>query len=177
MGKCIITRKGNSATESSSKLNGDFSYESYLSQVPVLGFINNVTSSSYIRCGYNLSTLEANRLGLARDYSGGNPAMTHSISIDFTNINKLVVNGATSTNNNTLQSTAYMKISPNISETFSENGWILLGNSTGQTSVNFSTEIDCSGYTGEQYIYWATKHGTEVSQFTAISYLDEIKFY
>lgn len=177
MGKCIITRKGSSIEESSEKLNGDFSYKSYLLQTPVLGFINNATSSNYIRCGYNLATLETNRLGLAKDYSSGNPAMTYSIPIDFTNINKLVVTGATSANTDLLQSFAYMKISANISETFSENEWVLLGNSMGKTSVNFLTEIDCRENTGVQYIHWATKHGTEVSQYTAISYLDEIEFY
>lgn len=140
-----------------------------------LGFIYNAKYNSGVdNCGYNLaSDLEKDRLVIYKSYSGYN--LTHSYAIDFTNVKKIIIHGATKTNASTLSAIAYCKITDEILSEMSDD-WTVINQSLGTLLSDFSYEIDCSALLGEKYIYLAILHGTEINSNTSHLYLDSIEF-
>ena len=86
-----------------------------------LGFIYNAKYDSGVdRCGYNLaSDLEKNRLVIYKSFSGYN--LTHSYAIDFTNVKKIVIHGATKANSSALSAIVYCKITDEILSEMSDD--------------------------------------------------------
>lgn len=154
-------------------IDGDLSYSHYLEQQQkvMLGLINSGAKFN------NASDWEKDRLAITKNYSGYSTA--YSYSMDFTNIKKIIINGAITSNLVRLTATAYYKISPNIETALNTNEWIVLSTTVPTSAyelLDFSTEIDCAAITGENYINLAILHGTESSSYTAYLYLDSIEF-
>ena len=86
-----------------------------------LGFIYNAKYNSGVdNCGYNLAPdLEKDRLVIYKSYSGYN--LTHSYAIDFTNVKKIIIHGATKTNSYALSAIAYCKITDEILSEMSDD--------------------------------------------------------
>ena len=123
--------------------------------------------------GYDFNNVIPNTFGMYQSYSSYN--LTHSIIVDFTNVKKVIINGATRANTSGLSATGYCCIS---GETLSEisDDWIVLNQSVGADISEFSAEIDCNMITGEQYIYLAILHGTESSGNTSYLFIYDIEF-
>ena len=123
------------------------------------------------------SDWEKNRLCVKKDYSGY--AIMHSHAVDFTNVTKIVISGAITSNYSGLTATAYCKISDNIETKLSTDEWDVLGVNTPAAArdlLDFSTEIDCTAITGENYINLAILHGTEIRSNTSYLYADSVEF-
>ena len=118
----------------------------------------NITNSN--GSGYDFVNVIPNTFGMYQSYSGYN--MTHSDVVDFTNVKKIIINGATRANSNGLSATGYCCISGEILLELSDD-WIVLNQSVGTDISKFSAGIDCSQITGENFIYFAIMHGDESS--------------
>lgn len=137
-------------------------------------FYSNIKNTTgYNGGGYNFSQSIPNQFGFYQSLSGYN--ITHSQIVDFTNVKKIIINGATKSNINKLTATAYYKIT-NESLTELSDDWTMINQSVGQDISEFSVEIDCSTITGEQYIYFAILHGTENGGYTSYLYIYNIEF-
>ncbi len=137
---------------------------------PMFGFIANALyNSGYDRCEYN-----SNELVIFKSYTGYN--LTHSYAVDFTNIKKIIIKGATESNLNNLTATAFCYIAPAVVTSLDENVWNEINQSVGTTSSEFSAEIDCTGILGENYIHLAILHGKETNSNTSYLYIDSITF-
>lgn len=123
--------------------------------------------------GYDFIKVIPNTFGMYQSYSSYN--LTHSIIVDFTNVKKVIINGATRANSSKLSATGYCCIS---GETLSEisDDWIVLNQSVGTDIWNFSAEIDCSQITGENFIYFAIAHGTETNSNSSYLFIYDIEF-
>ena len=123
------------------------------------------------------SDWEKNRLCVKKDYSGY--AIMYSHTVDFTNVTKIVISGAITSNYSGLTATAYYKISGNTETKLNTDEWDILGANTPAAShdlLDFSTEIDCAAITGENYINLAILHGTEIHSNTSYLYVDRVEF-
>ena len=137
-------------------------------------FYSNIkNTTNYNGGGYNFSESIPNQFGLYQSYQSYN--MTHSYAVDFTNVNKIVVNGATKSNLAGLTATAYCKIT-NESLTEMNDEWTMIHQSIGTDTSEFSAEIDCSQITGENFIYFAIMHGTETSTRSSYLFIYNIEF-
>lgn len=137
-------------------------------------FCNNIkNTTNYNGGGYDFAEVIPNTFGMYQSYSGYN--MTHSDVVDFTNVKKIIINGATRANLNGLSATGYCCIS---GETLSElsDDWIVLNRSVGTDISEFSAEIDCTDITGENSIYFAILHGDESSGNTSYLFIYDIEF-
>ena len=137
-------------------------------------FYSNIkNTTNYNGGGYNFQSAIPNQFGFYQSFSGYN--VTHSCAVDFTNVNKIVVNGATKSNGAGLTATAYCKIT-NESLTEMNDEWTMIHQSVGTDVSEFSTEIDCSAITGENFIYFAIMHGTEISTYSSYLFIYNIEF-
>lgn len=136
-------------------------------------FYSNIkNTTNYNGGGYNFSAAIPNQFGIYQSYQEYN--MTHSYAVDFTNVKKIVVNGATKSNVAGLTATAYCKIT---NESLTEmNEWTMIHQSIGADVSEFSTEIDCSAITGENFIYFAIMHGTETNSNSSYLFIYNIEF-
>lgn len=138
------------------------------------GMIKNVkTQTGTNGCAYNLNGLIANRLCLFQSFSDYN--VTHTNAVDFTNVKKIIVTGATTANTAGLSTTAYCRISDTALTELTDD-WTVINQSTGTNVSEFTYEIDCTDITGEQYIHFAVEHGTETSSMSSYFYIDSIEF-
>ena len=154
-------------------IDGDLSYSHYLEQQQqiMLGFINSGAKFN------GSSDWEKDRLAITKNFSSY--SIIYSCSMDFTNIKKIIVNGAITSNLSGLTASAYCKVSPNIETALNTDEWIVLSTTVPASAyelLDFSTEIDCVSITGENYINLAILHGTESSSYTSYLYLDSIEF-
>ena len=137
-------------------------------------FYSNIkNTTNYNGGGYNFNASIPNQFGIYQSLSGYN--VTHSYAVDFTNVNKIVVNGATKSNVAGLTATAYCTIT-NESLTELSDEWTMIHQSVGTDASEFSTEIDCSQITGENFIYFAIMHGTETSTHSSYLFIYNIEF-
>lgn len=137
-------------------------------------FYSNIkNTTNYNGGGYNFNASIPNQFGIYQSLSGHN--MTHSYAVDFTNVKKVIINGATKTNLGGLSAIGYCCIS---GETLSElsDEWTMIHQSVGTDASEFSTEIDCSAITGENFIYFAIMHGTETSTHSSYLFIYNIEF-
>lgn len=164
----VLNISGGGAT-----IDGDLSYSNYLEQQQqiMLGFINSGATFN------GASDWEKDRLAITKNFSSY--AIIYSRPIDFTNINTIIVDGAVTSNLAGLTATSYCKISSVIETKLTVDEWVALGTTKPVKAyelLDFSTEIDCTAITGENYINLAILHGTESNSYTAYLYLDSIEF-
>ena len=103
---------------------------------------------------------EKNRLAITKDYI--DYAIMHSYAVDFTNVKKIVISGAVTSNLSGLTAAAYCKISDNLQPELNPAEWLKLATAVPETAydlLNFTAEIDCTAITGENYINLAIRHG------------------
>ena len=120
---------------------------------------------------------EKNRLAITKDYI--DYAIMHSYAIDFTNVKKIVISGAVTSNLSGLTAAAYCKISDNIQTELNTDEWTDLETNTPAAAydlLDFSVDIDCAAISGEKYINLAIWHGTESNSYTAYLYVDRVEF-
>lgn len=51
-----------------------------------------------------------------------------------------------------------------------------MNHTVGSNLSEFTTEIDVSGISGDQYLYFGVKHGEETTSYTVFLYLYDIEF-
>ena len=120
---------------------------------------------------------EKDRLAITKDYA--DHAIMHSYAIDFTNVKKIVISGAVTSNLSGLTAAAYCKISDNIQTELNTDEWTDLETNTPAAAydlLDFSVDIDCAAISGEKYINLAIWHGTESNSYTAYLYVDRVEF-
>lgn len=141
------------------------------------GLIENVQLQNGVDgIGRNFSGSLPNRLCLYKSYSGYNTSYTDAM--DFTDVKKIIVKGATTSNSDTLSTIAYCCVSANPITVIDDN-WVEMNRSTGALNANpseFEFEIDCSSITGEAYVNFAVEHGTEINSMSSYLYIDAITF-
>lgn len=138
------------------------------------GLCSNIKNTAgYNGGGYNFAGNMANTFGLYQSYSSYN--ITHSNVVDFSNVKKIVVHGATKSNLIGLSATALCNIS---GETLTEisDDWIVLNQSVGTDISEFSVEIDCTSISGEKYIHFAVLHGDEYSGNSSYLFIYDIEY-
>ena len=140
-------------------------------------FYSNIkNTTNYNGGGYDFSEAIPNQFGFYQSISGYN--MTHSYAVDFTNVKKIRINGATKSNIGGLTATAYCKITDGLLTEMTDE-WLMMNQSYSPTPneiSEFSYEIDCLEITGEQYIYLAIMHGTEMLSRTSYLFIYNIEF-
>ena len=100
-------------------------------------------------------------------------------AIDFTNVKKIVISGAVTSNLVGLTASGYCKISAEIETKLNADKWIKLATAVPETAydlLNFTAEIDCTAITGENYINLAIRHGIESNSYTVYLYVDRVEF-
>ena len=120
---------------------------------------------------------EKNRLAITQNYNSYN--IMHSSAIDFTNVKKIVISGAVTSNLVGLTASGYCKISAEIETKLNADKWIKLATAVPETAydlLNFTAEIDCTAITGENYINLAIRHGIESNSYTVYLYVDRVEF-
>lgn len=120
---------------------------------------------------------EKDRLAITKDYA--DHAIMHSYAVDFTNVKKIVIGGAVTSNLVGLTASGYCKISAEIETKLNADKWIKLATAVPETAydlLNFTAEIDCTAITGENYINLAIWHGTESNSYTVYLYVDRVEF-
>lgn len=134
---------------------------------------NTKNTTGYCGSGYNFTEAITNKFGLYQSFSGYN--LTHSNTVDFTNVKKIIVTGATKSNLDGLTATSYCRISD---ESLSElaDDWAVMNHSVCKDVSEFSAEIDCSAITGENFIYFAVLHGTESTANSSYLFIYDIEF-
>lgn len=138
------------------------------------GFCTNTKNTTNSNgSGYDFINVIPNTFGMYQSYSGYN--MTHSDVVDFTNVKKIIINGATRSNTTGLTAAAYCCISGETLTDLSDD-WIMINQSVGPDLSEFSAEIDCAGITGENSVYFAVLHGDESSSNSSYLFIRNVEF-
>lgn len=135
--------------------------------------INTKNTTNNNGSGYDFINVIPNTFGMYQSYSGYN--MTHSDVVDFTNVKKIIISGATRSNTTGLTAAAYCCISGETLTDLSDD-WIMINQSVGPDLSEFSAEIDCAGITGENSVYFAVLHGDESSSNSSYLFIRNVEF-
>lgn len=135
---------------------------------------NTLNTSNYCGAGYETDVGNYNSAYyLQQSWSGAN--ITHSYSIDLSNVSKITVHGSICSNSGSLSATAYACAS-NEELTSITDDWTEMIHTAGSDLSEFTTEINVDDITGDQYLYFGVKHGGEINSNTVYLYLYDIEF-